>query len=344
MSRAESRASATSEPTATGRGGHSSPVERDGPDAWRCTALGWTPDQPSLTWTSPGGAERISTLTLPRTLAFTVVGDRRCTGLWRGSRRVRCPFRAPVPAESTKPQCADCATADRRNSVAADTALDDPRPYHLYLAWFGPGLTKCGITAAERDERRLREQGALAHTWLGRGPLAAIRRAEISLGTALGVVDRFTHTRKLAAREGLRPDDDPSADLRTMHQAARTSPAWPDTLTRLPYHLVDHTAAYHYDRSRPPRATRQVSRLTEGAVIRGRLLSVVGPDAYLATGEQDPSRLDDVSDLTVLDLRLLCGWPMSGAQDSARSTAPTRPMEQRTDQAERAREAQPGLF
>ena len=320
------------EPTAT---------DRAGADAWRCTALGWTPDQPALTWTAPGGAERIRPLTLPQPLAFTVVGERRCTGLWRGSRRVRCPFDSPVPAETTQPQCADCAAADRRSSVAADTALDDPRPFHLYLAWFGPGLTKCGITAAERDERRLREQGALAHTWLGRGPLAAVRRAEIALGSALGVVDRFTHTRKLTAREGLQPGDDPSSDLRTMHEAAQSSSAWPDTLTRLPYRQVDHTTAYHYDRSRPPRATRLVSRLTEGAVIRGRLLSVVGPDAYLDSlgGEQDPA----LTDLIVLDLRLLCGWPMVGADTAARSTAPTKPMEG-AGRAARPQQAQPGLF
>ncbi|CAO0827451.1 hypothetical protein SMICM17S_01872 [Streptomyces microflavus] len=84
--------------------------------------------------------------------------------------------------------------------MAADTLLDDPRTYRVYLAWFGPGMVKVGITREERGAARLREQGAVAFTWLGRGPLMAARRTEEVLRAALGVPDRIPYARKRAVR------------------------------------------------------------------------------------------------------------------------------------------------
>lgn len=97
-------------------------------------------------------------------------------------------------------RCPECARLDRAHSVAADTIADDPRTYRVYLAWFGPGMVKVGITRESRDAARLREQGAVVFTWLGRGPLMAARRTEELLRAALGVPDRIPYARKRAVR------------------------------------------------------------------------------------------------------------------------------------------------
>ncbi len=66
-------------------------------------------------------------------------------------------------------RCEECARLDRAHSVAADTLADDPRPYHVYLAWFGTGMVKVGITAVERGSARLLEQGPSASAGWGAG-------------------------------------------------------------------------------------------------------------------------------------------------------------------------------
>src|SRR5690606_41839281 len=92
------------------------------------------------------------------------------------------------------------ARLDRAHSVAADTLADDPRPYRVYLAWFGPGMVKVGITAAARGPVRLLEQGAVCFSWLGTGPLMAARRTEELLRAALRVPDRIPYADKRAVR------------------------------------------------------------------------------------------------------------------------------------------------
>ncbi len=79
-----------------------------------------------------------------------------------GPRGNTCPYTARVSARSTGPRCEECARLDRAHSVAADTLADDPRPYRVYLAWFGPGMAKVGITAERRGSARLLEQGRSA--------------------------------------------------------------------------------------------------------------------------------------------------------------------------------------
>ncbi len=86
-----------------------------------------------------------------------------------GARGNACPVRAVVSGRSAGARCEECARLDRAHSVAADTMADDPRPYRVYLAWFGPGMVKVGITGAARGSARLLEQGAVVFSWLGRG-------------------------------------------------------------------------------------------------------------------------------------------------------------------------------
>ncbi|CAM5506203.1 hypothetical protein SMICM304S_07997 [Streptomyces microflavus] len=118
---------------------------------------------------------------------------------------VRAQYRGPVPGV--------CA-AGRAHSVAADTLLDDPRTYRVYLAWFGPGMVKVGITREERGAARLREQGAVAFTWLGRGP----HGGPADRGGAAGrprVPDRIPYARKRAVRGRLPGEQERLAEVGT---------------------------------------------------------------------------------------------------------------------------------
>ncbi|MBO0917475.1 DUF2797 domain-containing protein, partial [Streptomyces laculatispora] len=162
---------------------------------WQCTGLRWPEERggPVLGW-QKGRRTRGSVLAYGTELGFRASGERTCVGA-RGN---ACPMAALVPERSTGARCAECGRLDRAHSVAADTIPDDPRTYRVYLAWFGPGMLKVGITAEERGAARLREQGAVVFSWLGRGPLMAARRAEELLRAALGVPDRIPYARKRA--------------------------------------------------------------------------------------------------------------------------------------------------
>lgn len=246
-------------------------------------------------------------------MAFEVAegGGRTCVG----ARGHSCPLRAAVPERSTGARCEECARLDRAHSVAADTIADDPRPYHVYLAWFGPGLLKVGITAEERGSARLLEQGAVCFSWLGLGPLMAARRSEELLRAALRVPDRIPYGEKRAVRSAL-PDSaaDRAAELADLHAQALALREWPDSLHREPYQPVDHVEVFGL--TDLPAPVGEVSGLTAGGVVSGEVLAAAGPDLHLATGRG----------VVVLDTRLMTGWELipAGGGDAGGFTVPVR--------------------
>ncbi|MET9493896.1 DUF2797 domain-containing protein [Streptomyces sp. NPDC006552] len=261
----------------------------------------WGGGGPSFGWTGVGG-ERESSVRFGETVAFRVGGARRCLGVWRGGRRSVCPGRDAVPVRGTRAQCGECAGIDRARSVAADTVADDPRPYHVYLAWFGDGLVKVGITGVARGSARLLEQGAVAYTWLGRGPLMAARRAEELLRVALGVPDRIPYERKRAVRAGLGDADERGGALVRAHAVAVGLGEWPESLERMPCRVVGHGAAFGL--AAIDRVDAVVAGLAEGAVVAGAVAAAAGPDLHLV--EPGGRRL-------VVDTRVLAGWPLERA-------------------------------
>ncbi|GHH06080.1 DUF2797 domain-containing protein [Streptomyces lanatus] len=261
--------------------------------AWRCKGLRWSPDGPELAW---GGGRR-SPLTWGKRVAFGVAegGVRTCVG----ARGHACPVRAVVPGRSTGARCEECARLDRAHSVAADTIADDPRPYHVYLAWFGPGMTKVGITALERGSARLLEQGAISFSWLGTGPLMAARRTEELLRAALRVPDRIPYADKRAVRSELPTSAaERAAEVQDLHARAVALPAWPESLTREPCQPVDHAAVFGL--TDLPAAVGEVSDLVAGGVVSGRLVAAAGPDLHLAVE----------GGVVVVDTRLMTGWEL----------------------------------
>ncbi|MFF9786172.1 DUF2797 domain-containing protein [Streptomyces nigrescens] len=287
----------------------------------------------------------MSLLPAGKRLAFAAQGERLCLGVWRAGRWIVCPYGAVLDGASAKDQCARCAQLDRSRSVAADTMADDPRPYGVYLAYFGPGLLKVGITAAERGPARLVEQGAVAYAWLGRGPLMAARRAEALLGSALSVPDRFAKAAKRAARGALPPVPERVAELAQLHRTARELPGWPETLEPVEFACADHTELFGLDRI--PGEVAELGGMTPGAEIVGEVLTGVGADVYLrlagvgaevgvgvkagaGTGagagerERGAGAAGGVAGaVAVMDARLLSGWVLGPAVGEA-TTVPVR--------------------
>ncbi|WP_405645862.1 DUF2797 domain-containing protein [Streptomyces sp. NBC_00019] len=287
--------------------------------AWKCSGLRWAADGPVLTW--EGG--RRSALTWGKRVAFGVAdgGVRTCVG----ARGHACPVRAAVSGRSTGARCEECARLDRAHSVAADTIADDPRPYHVYLAWFGPGMTKVGITAEERGSARLLEQGAVCFTWLGVGPLMAARRTEELLRAALRVPDRIPYADKRAVRSGLPGTEaERAAEIRELHTRAVGLGGWPESLRAEPCQPVDHVRAFGL--ADLPAPTGVVAELVAGGAVGGRLVAAAGPDLHLETR----------GGVVVLDTRLMTGWGLIPV-DTEELSVPVREFRRETG-------VQDGLF
>ncbi|MFF3334147.1 DUF2797 domain-containing protein [Streptomyces sp. NPDC002888] len=270
--------------------------------AWKCSGLRWAAEGPVLVW--DGG--RVSPLSWGKRVAFGVVegGVRTCVG----ARGHPCPVRAGVPGRSTGVRCEECARLDRAHSVAADTIADDPRTYRVYLAWFGPGMVKVGITAQERGPARLLEQGAVCFSWLGTGPLMASRRTEELLRAALGVADRIPYAAKRAVRSALPPTgEERAAEIAELHARAVALGGWPESLAREPFQAVDHVRAFGL--GGVPPAVGEVAELVAGGVVSGELLAAAGPDLHLGTDAFGGGTV-------VLDTRLMRGWELVPVADN----------------------------
>ncbi|MFF0163023.1 DUF2797 domain-containing protein [Streptomyces sp. NPDC005263] len=275
--------------------------------AWKCSGLRWSADGPVLLW--DGG--RRSALTWGKRVAFGVAegGGRTCVG----ARGHPCPVRAAVSGRSTGARCEECARLDRAHSVAADTLADDPRPYRVYLAWFGPGMVKVGITAEERGSARLLEQGAVCFSWLGTGPLMAARRTEELLRAALGVPDRIPYAEKRAVRARLPGSAaERAAEVTELHGRAVALGGWPESLAPAPCRPVDHVDTFGL--TDLPAAVGEVAELAAGGMVSGRLVAAAGPDLHLATGS---------GGAVVLDTRLITGWELVPAEGE-QVTVPVR--------------------
>ncbi|MFD4593314.1 DUF2797 domain-containing protein [Streptomyces rubiginosohelvolus] len=299
---------------------------RESGGGWRCAGVRWPREVPELGW-SRGGDRRVSVLAYGAGLGFRAVGERHCVGA-RGN---VCPLGAVVPGRSTGGRCAECARLDRAHSVAADTMADDPRTYRVYLAWFGPGMVKVGITGEERGAARLREQGAVAFSWLGRGPLMAARRTEEVLRAALGVPDRIPYAKKRAVRGQLPGPEERAGAVAELYAraAALEGRGWPESLERLPLEVVDQVGIFGLDRApdpdpdpapvrsvreSAPAPVRAVRELVDGGVVAGRLVAAAGPDLHLAVAD---------GGVVVLDTRLITGWDLTAVTRATEATEMT---------------------
>ena len=263
------------------------------PDGLLATGIRWREGQPALVLLDAADVETTRPITPGTVAGWRFTGPRTCVGIRRrGGRRVPC--RTPLPEGAARAQCETCAAIDPSRALARDQAMDDPRPFSLYLAWFGPGLVKVGLTATERRAARLADQGAPFFTWLAHGPLIAVRGTERRCSAGGTVRERIPHKAKVTAwwrpREAGLP-----AELADAH--ARLTPLLPDTLTPAPCLIQDLTRFYGLAQP-PPATTTQAAGMREGARLHGEFTAVAGHDALLST---------DTGPMFV-DLRLLTGW------------------------------------
>ncbi|KJK54478.1 DUF2797 domain-containing protein [Streptomyces sp. NRRL F-4428] len=281
---------------------------------WWCTGIRWRDSGPGIGWCDRERGERVSALAYGQRLAFAAHGQRHCLGVRRAGKRTPCPTSAIVPGRGGSAQCPECARLDRSFSVAADTNAADPRTYRVYLAWFGPGMVKVGITAEERGSARLLEQGAVSWTWLGRGPLMAARRTEELLRAALGVPDRIPYARKRVLRAHLPDAPERAREVAELHGRAAALAGWPESLRQLGCEVIDHAAAFGMHGwtglAAPDRVV--VEMAADGAVV-GRLVGAAGPDLHFEDG-------------LVVDTRLLAGWELAVPGEGAVTSVPVAPI------------------
>lgn len=248
---------------------------------------------------SPGDAERRKLIAPGDRLGWTLAGPRGCCGIWAGTRRLPCPLRSPL-ADSTSPQCRACAGADPGQALARDTAGDDGRDYRLYLAWFGPGLLKIGLTAADRGRDRLLEQGAITYALLAAGPYARIRRAEQLVSGAGLARERIPARARAAAWRDLPAPASRAAEV----TAARTPICRELTraggLTETPGPVVDQAADFGLDHALPA-SWDEVTAITGPARLAGELTAVVGRQILLATA----------AGTLLVDMRRVAGWALA---------------------------------
>lgn len=299
---------------------------RDG--SGQIIGLFWRAEGPVLVTSVPGEPDHRRSLEPGAELRLRLDGPRTCVGVWdtRHGRRVACA--TEVNPSGTDAQCARCARQDRGRALARDRHTDD-RDYVLYLAFFGPGLLKVGLTAAERGHRRLLEQGALTYTLLAHGPLSAIRAAERAVAAAGIAKERLRGTTKSAAWWRIPPSSARWSAVRTARQAVDDSGLLTDA-EPLDAQVHDNVATFALDEPLPD-TYDVLTGLDDPAVLALRVRAVPGR-LLLADG------LDTAAPL-LIDTRLLDGYratPTDEPGGGLHTTPRARPRDADHDQ--------PGLF
>jgi Protein of unknown function (DUF2797) len=282
--------------------------------AWRFTGLHWELARPVLTASQlPGdpaalpGPETRRPAGPGTSLSWHLDGPRRCTGAWAGTARRPCAARAEISARGTDAQCPACALADRGRQIAKDAALgDDGREHRLYLAWFGPGLVKIGLTAADRGRDRLLEQGAITFTMLAVGPYVPVRQAE-RLTAAAGLArERITAAAKAAAWQAMPPPAERAAQLAAARKQVTEGSRWPGQVRSLPDDITDQADDFGLDQE-DVGAYQEVTSINDGALLAGQVRLVIGRDLLL----------DTPAGPLLMDMRRGAGWAIRPSADAS---------------------------
>lgn len=139
------------------------------------------------------------------TFTLEAGADRHCTGrhdLTTG-RSATCPARARLSAPDNE-QCAACFAATGFNPafynapvVSEQQSRRNLDPHVVYLASFGPGVRKVGMTHAPRRLGRLLEQGARLGVLIAECPNAeSARELEAFVATEIGLPESVRGARK----------------------------------------------------------------------------------------------------------------------------------------------------
>ncbi|MCG6493775.1 DUF2797 domain-containing protein [Kitasatospora sp. A2-31] len=284
---------------------------------WISTGLQWRDGRPLLS--AVHGRRVHERVAEPGTVVgWLLGGPRRCTGAWLAgaTERTPCPHHAEIEPDGGAVQCPACQSVDRGLALARDQILDDGRTYRLYLAWFGDGLVKVGLTAEQRGTSRLLEQGALAWTFAARGALPAVRRAELTIAASGLARERFNARTK--PDHWWSPGD--AAHRRTLLLDARTAAhrllAGHAVELLADHPVTDHVVLFGLAEGAPA-AYGRIETLAPGAVVAGALRPPIGRHLLL----DQP----DGAEPLLLDTRLLTGWTLTQAAGRPASGLVVRP-------------------
>ena len=242
---------------------------------WRTAGLSWADGEPVLGWergpqSAGGGAARR-------------VPGRRTAGVRRGAGESVPRSPPSCRGGGRRPGAPSARGSTGRTRWPPTPIADDPRTYRVYLAWFGPGMVKVGITARGARGRAAARAG-------GRGVLLA--GAGAADGGAAGRGAAAGRARG-AGPDPVRPEAGGRAALPAggeraagagaeLHGAAVALDGWPESLERLPWEVVDHAEVFGMDRLRGAGRVRgDGTRRRRGG--RGELVAAAGPDLHLVT-------------------------------------------------------------
>jgi hypothetical protein len=194
--------------------------------------------------------------------------------------------------------------------MARDAALsDDGREYLLYLAWFGQGLVKVGLTACDRGRDRLLDQGAIAFTPLATGPYIPIRQAERRTAASGLAAERVSGRAKLTAWWTLPAADERAAQIAAAYGQIIAAVRWPGRIELQPCSVTDQARDFGLEQF-TPRDYDEITGLGDGAVLAGQIRLVTGRHLLLETGDG----------LLLADMRRSAGWSFR-TEGSARRPA-----------------------
>lgn len=235
------------------------------------------------------------------TLRFAME-QRFCTG-WRditnGGRHV-CPDALVV--DKKYEQCPACQKRTGFNpafynttAVSSQQEARNLEPHILYLAYFGDGVIKVGISHAARGNSRLLEQGARSALILETFPSAHIaRQYEAKIATLPGIVETVIVRRKITA-------------LRTPYSQATTEKELEAARQRAETELKTNftgTSVVHLDNRFFPKGTPRLDTAYETTahhLISGKVSGMLG--SLLFCEQQDTQ--------TFLPLKKYIGYKMS---------------------------------
>lgn len=198
------------------------------PEAGRylLTGVGFSPKEiPVLTLQRDGKFSHYEPLGNQISLRFEQA-ERFCIG-WRdlaSGELAACPDAQNV--ESKYEQCAACQNRTGFNpafynaaSVSTQQEARNQEPHILYLARFGRGVVKVGISYAQRRNSRLLEQGARDALILDTFPSAHIaRQYEAKIAAMPGIVETLQLRKKLALLEVPYDHDEGAHELLAVRQ------------------------------------------------------------------------------------------------------------------------------
>lgn len=180
--------------------------------------------------------------------------QRFCTG-WRdmqAGKRYACPDSKPIEAKYET--CSACQQRTGFNpafynatSVSPQQEQRNQLPHTLYLAYFGDGVTKVGITLASRVKSRLLEQGARSAIVLGEFATANIaRQHEATIAKLDSVYETVSSQRKMKVLENRYDDMAAEVTLRTTLQRITD-----ETKTAYDGTVVQHLDTYYFPHGAP---------------------------------------------------------------------------------------------